>query len=601
MYVCITNQVCKTFKPHIAKATGVCSKAEVAETNRRHKAWLLNGRFAKQAWRPTKYFRKATVQVLKNLDSHLKVSTPWSGLKHLQYVKPEENLAGEVQGWRSHNWRTWPSLTSCQDEGPDMVSSMHASQYTLLLNIMEWWDWSHGCSADAKLVLGQLELWPLMILLLVVSNTGHGPERDEMLRFHQLNESLQWLFTNFEASTSDLFQTRAPQMLEELGSKIVFEEGLSANECLYQFLRVNAEYPKLGTKGRMAQFLGWHERNDELLGEWTSRLFKAEVLALEHDWLAGKAVTDRIKITASSAQAAVDPGSTSTVAQADVKLLRGAQVNAVVIAVLTLEQQQHKRIVHGITAIMKPLQIWRGRSAKHTRSVKECRVWWQEQQKGAFIQHLLDTFAVLKQPQFIKDCDFHAFQFLGHYGPGDAQYEEDERMAALFGDMDLRLNAARLRRCIYSFYGLPHSLTDVHWDKNSRQVERFQKLCRVWVKLQEHRARFGLDKLAEDYYNRSQFRKISTMHWWHAFNQENWVCSAKIKDFAHEQAGGMSSSLIVEEQVHYMKNSKQARAARRVRRPQRAMGQSLQATCLPAGSTSRSFHWILQSHQRHAS
>ena len=101
-------------------------------------------------------------------------------------------------------------------------------------------------------------------------------------------------------------------------------------------------------------------------------------------------------------------------------------------------------------------------------------------------------------------------------------------MAALFGDVDFRLNSARLRRCIYSFYGLPHFLTEVHWDKNSRQVERFHNLCRVWKQVQEYRTKFGLDKFAEDYYNRSQFRKICTMHWWHATHVSILACGRVI-------------------------------------------------------------------------
>ena len=84
--------------------------------------------------------------------------------------------------WANENWRKWPRLTSVQDQGPDMVSMIHCAQYFLQLNIIEWWDWSHGCQNDVKGPLQSLELWPLMILMLVVSNVGHGPERDEMLR-----------------------------------------------------------------------------------------------------------------------------------------------------------------------------------------------------------------------------------------------------------------------------------------------------------------------------------------------------------------------------------------------------------------------------------
>ena len=54
----------------------------------------------------------------------------------------------------------------------------------------------------------------------------------------------------------------------------------------------------------------------------------------------GKVVTDRIKVSTAAVQLAQDEsgGSTSTkAAQPDITLLRGVQVNAVVIAVLTLQ------------------------------------------------------------------------------------------------------------------------------------------------------------------------------------------------------------------------------------------------------------------------
>ena len=89
----------------------------------------------------------------------------------------------------------------------------------------------------------------------------------------------------------------------------------------------------LGTRAEWLSSWGWQERNLELLTEWAERLFKAELLALEHDRLHGKVVTDRIKVSDAAVRAVRDDASTSNKAQPDIKLLRGVQVNAVLSAV----------------------------------------------------------------------------------------------------------------------------------------------------------------------------------------------------------------------------------------------------------------------------
>ena len=166
-----------------------------------------------------------------------------------------------------------------------MVSSMRCMLYKLVMGIMSWWDWSHGAAADLKRVLQDLKLWPLQIIMLVCNNVGFGPKRDEMLRLHQAQAIIQWLFQVFTAETCDLSIARAPDMPEELGAKLPVLEGMTANQSLWMNLKGKYEYPRLGYKTRMAQFLVFQERNSVLLGEWTERLFKAELLSLECGWL----------------------------------------------------------------------------------------------------------------------------------------------------------------------------------------------------------------------------------------------------------------------------------------------------------------------------
>ena len=112
------------------------------------------------------------MQCIRNLDSDIKTSTHWPGLKFLVYnaLKTDPEKGGSL--WSSSGWKEWPSITACQDQGPDMTSSVHCMAYRLGVCLMVWWDWSHGVAADLKLVLKGLDLWPLMILTLVVNNVG---------------------------------------------------------------------------------------------------------------------------------------------------------------------------------------------------------------------------------------------------------------------------------------------------------------------------------------------------------------------------------------------------------------------------------------------
>jgi len=241
-------------------------------------------------------------------------------------------------------------------------------QYHLGLNLTEWWDWSHGCQNDTNMTLKNAGLWPLMILMLICNNIGHGPERDELLRFNQLQELLRTIMANFDHRTSELFKARAPCMLAEMGDLIDFDDSVSANENLWRHLKLHADYPKLGKKVRLCQFLGFQEENQRLLQDWTSRLWKAEMLALECDWLRGKEIDERVKVTTSVLEAA--DACTSTAAKGshpDIKLLRGPQHNAAVIVVLTLGEPTHKHIITGVTKLIEPVQHWRGISAKTVR------------------------------------------------------------------------------------------------------------------------------------------------------------------------------------------------------------------------------------------
>ena len=85
----------------------------------------------------------------------------------------------------------------------------------------------------------------------------------------------------------------------------------------------------------------------------------------------------------------------------------------------------------------------------------------------------------------------------------------------------------------------------------------------------------------DDIINKSTFQLVKTKQFVHGFESTGWVPAAPILSMAIEKLEATTSSLVSEEQVHFMKNGKRARASKRHRQPQRCMAVAIaQKVCL---------------------
>ena len=151
-----------------------------ARSNALHKHWVdqtekTKGRAA--AWRPKRVFRRATAKWICYIDNQLRVS---GGKKGLVYALPDESDV-----WKPANWRTWPSGSSGQDQGSDGVAAVFCLLYkaSLRLNIVPWFEWSHGACRDLDLVIDGVGKKDFQYLLLIVLNEHFGPDKDVGMRF----------------------------------------------------------------------------------------------------------------------------------------------------------------------------------------------------------------------------------------------------------------------------------------------------------------------------------------------------------------------------------------------------------------------------------
>ena len=69
-----------------------------------------------------------------------------------------------------------------------------------------WWDWSHGATRDHEGALKACGLWALWLLLLVVVNMKHGPDKDECQRMQQYIDQVSKYMAIMAPGSAVLFQ-----------------------------------------------------------------------------------------------------------------------------------------------------------------------------------------------------------------------------------------------------------------------------------------------------------------------------------------------------------------------------------------------------------
>jgi hypothetical protein len=244
------------------------------------------------------------------------VSTAWEGLSKIcpEWDKPE---------WHDVNWRRWPFLSCTADQGSDGVAGWHAMALkdTLQMNTSVFWDWSHGACNDLKGAYSANGLQPFVLLSLVCHNLAHGPERDQDMRYGQMKDSLQLFYETFTPETSDLFQHHAAKMIEELGTLLEIDDSAVPTAALWRFLKERMRFMTKGYRVSLCRFMAWIRGSRALLGQWTSTLFCCEFLALELDFLQGKAFHEKVLFKKCLVDEAVEHPTTSAgVPQVDAKV-----------------------------------------------------------------------------------------------------------------------------------------------------------------------------------------------------------------------------------------------------------------------------------------
>lgn len=566
-------------KPAEAEATsrGAAQKA----MNARHRCWIrrykTGGNAVQEpvAWRPKPLKRVASRHWLQAKDNMIRVSTEWEGLGAVVPKYDEEKNA--VADWKESAWESWRHLQLCQDRGSDGVCATNCLLYApeVRANVTIWFDESHDLENDLYGMFRSLGLYPFMMVVCVVMNLGHGCERDRDLRYWQFVDLMKFVFNHFEAANCESFQVRCAEMMQDLGDKVPHDGSAQSSDALWAFEKGRCSKPYLRERVNMVRFFSWPAAGRDLLQEWSSLLWKVELLCVECDWLSSAQF--KAKINLRMRQLTEDEearGSTSSsIPSIDGKIVRQACQNACVIALGILEETSHKRLLALMVAVAEPIMHMRGEHATMCRNSEDTLSWAADLVGG----HLMDQCRTILNTLGTTRSNLSLGFRLTLDEPmqaGDPRIDSEDEWAELLGSMVLSLMGRRIKRKLYMF-GLPHR--HVLLTKNPDEVTNLMQELRLDLGAKEsleHQPDSAAKKtlLDRSLLNTTAVRQCiagAKAQGWQAALGSAWATVAR-----HSMQGGMST-LMCEEMIGFAKNSKKQRGATVFRKPEVSMAMVL--------------------------
>ena len=523
------------------------------------------------AWRPRTLHRAASLKFLKAIDNKLRVGTPWDGIAALVPDGSEQ--------WLPENWRTWPHLSLCIDQGSDGLCPAHCMKYKLLANIDDWYCFSHGVHNDMNLRDQRCNVFNLKLIMLILLNLPHGPEKEEGMRYEQMCGCMRWYFEKFSPDTSELFKARVADMHTELSNAGLLDaaSGASQEDTVWNWLKERWASPKKGHRVKLCEFMRLHRCLQDVVQTWTVLLFEREVLGLEEDFLSGSAFKVKMGITAAQAQEAADLRTTGAAAaqNLDAKILRSCSANAVAVSVVVLSSSTNRRVVSIMQCSGEPMCRWEGTESKECRNAATAHAWFLGQLSSDFGASLQQVFATLVDQTVVRTCGFLAHQGEPVEDQLQMQASEDE-FASLHGSLCLALMSHRVRRTYFKFSGWPgkcfrlclpgavapasDTIGNFKADK-----EAFDQLSALQEKPPDIVAMLA----------RSPFHCTVNRQWSAAFASTNWEPHPDFVALASERSNCWMNSELPENIFNTAKNSKQVKGTKRFRKPERAMAMSL--------------------------
>ena len=558
-------------------------KATVLSQRQRHRSWLTRERGGarhKDAWRPRKRCRISAEKWIVALDNQVRVCTGFGGLS---FIKPD----WDADIWQPQNWRQWPHASGNLDQGGDGLSGFHALMFkdSLRLCMTPWYDWTHGAQRDTHVAFKATGQYSTMLLFLMIFNLAQGPDKEEGMRFQQLQECLQHMVEihGSDPAGFDLLCARSNAMIHELQEEIGGEHD-SPLEALWEYISSNAPFVKKGYRVKNCEFGAWVSAAEAFLSQWTLTLFKCEYCCLELDMLHGKNFAQKIVVDKQHVKEATEADSTSmTHTQIDQKILKSCCQNILVCAVAVLSEHQFQRTLAIMALSCSPLRHWQGKASKDMKSAEMNIDWLKLQFKSGFTELIVQTFHTLADGNLLRKAGFFALESVEEC---DREFHAmlDDEFANLQGNLVVQLISARLNRLLYILRGWPHQFVQLQLGARLAQLvlKHFRQDYLAWLKVSSGAEYEQCRKIpsVQAALARSLFGLTAVKMFLEACRETRFCTHPDLEKLSCDIIGGTLSTLVVEDTNNVQKNSKQCKGSMKFRKPERAFAVAIASQVL---------------------
>lgn len=202
---------------------------------KRGRCWMKKEYGAEAMPRPAKRQRTSAWEWLNALDNAMRTTV---GKQLKDFRKADACMCGPEDTMGADDGLSWPSLRIGLDRGSDGRSACSFLLYNEAVrsNIEPIWDPSHDVSRDVEGAIRDMDVFPLVILTLVVWNLPFGPW-DQGARHQQVVAAMEEYFKGLDRFTCPLFDAMKDVMAEEMQVNLLGDDEDTTSAQIWEAFR----------------------------------------------------------------------------------------------------------------------------------------------------------------------------------------------------------------------------------------------------------------------------------------------------------------------------------------------------------------------------
>ena len=292
-----------------------------------------------------------------------------------------------------------------------------------------------------------------------------------------------------------------------------------------------------------------------LLKVWYPTLMVAEYCALKCDFLKSKSLASKFKIKSSGADVQADVNATGATSVGE-RSIRSVAQNAVVIAVLTMQDHRHHRLISMVVHGARPVDRWHSVQNVECRDTVRGAAWALAQIQSEYLLHCYDCLVAPWQEDAAAACGFGTPGGEGSkvkFDNGHVMVEDE--FAGTFGTFALALTAARLKRFVMRLSSWPWSIARVLGNPEEA-AGAVAELRTAFADYETLRDYDGQNRAMKRILERAVFNQAAVMQLVHALKESNWELTAAFLQLVRDRLATCFGTQIVEDINNVQKNDR---------------------------------------------